>query len=51
MFVGREKLGYLANIKWLLNDHFLILSDGRFITKMSFGPTLFSENYPDDPVA
>ena len=27
-----------------------ILSDGHFINKMLFGPTLFSQNYPDDPV-
>ena len=25
------------------------MSGDRFINKMSFGPTLFSQNYPDDP--
>ena len=30
--------------------NFLILTGGHYINKMSFEPTLFSQNYPEDPV-
>ena len=53
MFAGIEKLCNLANKVsqgFIFIMLILILSKCRFINKMSFGPTLFSQNYPNDPV-
>ena len=50
MLVGIErKPGYLTNRKWVCFLYYIFLfSRGRFINKMLFGPTLFSQNNPDD---